>query len=229
MADLRVHGNKRVAHPISIVVTASTPTCATRLVSAAWSFVVEGWIMPPIMVIAFAAGPPSTERRRPQHANTPRRTTGSTRQPEGSATFSGARARRLAAVRPPGRQCAGCCGSRCGLQHTTVPVIRYCSGRRPLGTSCAPRWRHPRGHLLEPQARRRSKSTRRCRGPRRAGLSRYGGGSTTRRGPSSRRTSSPSAMWASSRARGRRSSRGCRRRSRNADCRRARGRTGRGP
>src|SRR4051812_38528091 len=77
MADLRVHGNKRVAHPISIVVTASTPTCATRLVSAAWSFVVEGWIMPPIMVIAFGAGPPSTERRRPQHANTPRRTTGS--------------------------------------------------------------------------------------------------------------------------------------------------------
>jgi hypothetical protein len=66
-----------LALDISIVVTASMPTCATRLVSAAWSFVVEIWIMPP------------TERRRPQHANAPRRTTGSPRQPEGTATFSG--------------------------------------------------------------------------------------------------------------------------------------------
>ena len=78
-----------MAPDISIVVTASTPTCATRLVSAAWSFVVEIWIMPPIMVTVFAAGPPSTERRRPQHANTPRRTPGSPRQPEGIAHFSG--------------------------------------------------------------------------------------------------------------------------------------------
>ena len=78
-----------MAPDISIVVTASTPTCATKHISAAWSYVVEIWIMPPIMVTAFADGPPSTKRRRPQHANTPRRTTGSPRQPEGIATFSG--------------------------------------------------------------------------------------------------------------------------------------------
>src|SRR3954451_17559179 len=56
---------------------------------AAWSFVVEIWIIPPIMVTAFAARRPSTVRRRPQRANTLRRTPGSPRQSEGIATFSG--------------------------------------------------------------------------------------------------------------------------------------------
>jgi hypothetical protein len=86
---------------ISIVVTASTPTCVTRLVSAAWPFVVGIWIMPPVIIKALwsgyllrSAAVLSTLTRRAERLNRPS-------SPKVLRPFLGPHARLLAAARPP--------------------------------------------------------------------------------------------------------------------------------
>ena len=83
-----------------------------------------------------------------------------------------------------------------GLGHRHLPQLRRllrCDELKRLH-GCPP---SPRA-----QSRTPSMSTRRRRGPRKIWLRRYGGGSSTSRGFSTRRKNSLTANWASSRASG---------------------------
>jgi hypothetical protein len=86
-----------------------------------------------------------------------------------------------------------------GLAHARRPEIAATLRRRCHSTSWKPSGRSS-AQVGQPWIP--SMSTRRWRGPRKIWLWRYGGGSSTSRGFSTRRTNSPTAAWTSSRASG---------------------------